>query len=885
MKRLVFLSIAAGIALDATLALAQSEDGGVRVAPAPPVAQPEPVTPPTLRTRVEATYPPDALRDRIEGTVGVEAVVDETGAVSDAQIIAPAGHGFDEAALIAVRKFNFEPARKGSVAVPSTVQLAYEFHLPPPAPPAPAPLAPASPAPVPLAPAPPAPVPPPPPVPLIPVQQGPDQSTLVVAERPQIPIGAPAQRNAASDSSTSQDELALRPRYRAEGLLEVVPGLFSVQHAGGGKAQQDFARGFNLDHGTDMAFFVDDVPINAVSHAHGQGFSDLHFIIPETVARVASTKGTYAADVGDFGTAGSTSFVMADHTPESLARLELAPSTGHERLVVVESPNLGDKWRMAVAAEVFYENGPFIHPENYGRFNGYAKATRVLDERSEISFMAMAYGGSWSMSGVLPARAVCGEGDGTPRPAAYSGSHCISRWDSVDPTQGGASQRVMAWTEYRRQFDKQWDLKATAYAVYSNLQLYPNDGIAASFQPDGVEYGSQIEQDDTRTETGTDLRLTHQTVLGGMPLRTTIGLQIRDDRVESQLHRTEGRVRLDGIDPANIPGPIFDGLINELEAGLFAEEEAKPAPWLRFVVGLRGDRVDANVSNESPTAVDQLDGYKGAAQLSPKATAVVSPVDAWDLFANYGRGFHSNDIRSMFINAPIAALSHAEGPSPAGVLMAPATGYELGTTVRPVEGLSLSAMAFLIDVSSELVVDGDTASTAPAGPTRRYGAEFAGRYNFVGNDPRQRLYADVSFTAAHGRFTDAADVAAGSVFLPDAPVRTFSAGLGGRQPVGHDWTLQAEVTVRSMSHRYGDSGPAPLIETGWTVVNTGFGVRWKFVEVGADVLNVANVAWREGQFEVQSRLPNEPVNPVPQPGISFTPGIPRTLIGHAQVYW
>jgi hypothetical protein len=202
----------------------------------------------------------------------------------------------------------------------------------------------------------------------------------------------------------SQDELSLRPRYRAEGLLEVVPGLFSVQHAGGGKAQQDFARGFNLDHGTDMAFFVDDVPINAVSHAHGQGFSDLHFIIPETVARVDSTKGTYAADVGDFGTAGSTSFRMADHTPESIARLELAPSTGHERLVVVESPELGDKWRMAVAAEALYENGPFIHPEDYGRFNGYAKATHDFDERSQISFMVMAYGGSWNMSGVLRMR-------------------------------------------------------------------------------------------------------------------------------------------------------------------------------------------------------------------------------------------------------------------------------------------------------------------------------------------------------------------------------------------------------------------------------------------------------------------------------------------------
>jgi hypothetical protein len=218
--------------------------------------------------------------------------------------------------------------------------------------------------------------------------------------------------------------------------------------------------------------------------------------------------------------------------------------------------------------------------------------------------------------------------------------------------------------------------------------------------------------------------------------------------------------------------------------------------------------------------------------------------------------------------------------------MAAASGYEVGTTVRPIEGLSLSAMAFLIDVSSELVIDGDTASTTPAGPTRRYGAELTGRYNFVGRaDSRQRLYADVSFTAAHGRFTDAPDLAAGTVYLPDAPIRTFSAGVGGRQPVGRDWTLQGDVTVRSMSDRYGDSGPTPLIETGWTVVNAGVGARWKFVELGADLLNVADVKWREGQFEVQSRLPSEPVNPVPVPGISFTPGLPRTLMTHAALYW
>jgi TonB family protein len=824
----------------ARVALAQTRAPAVSDAGAP--SRSEPVTAPVLRSRTEAAYPPEALRDRLEATVGLEIVVDERGDVVDAHVIGPAGHGFDEAALDVVRRFTFDPARRGSTAIKSAVQLSYDFHLPTVSPPAPATVG-SMPAPTSLA-----------------EQSGPGQSTLVLAKRP---IAVSPERNAASDSSTGQDELSLRPRLRAEGLLEVVPGVFSVQHAGGGKAQQDFARGFNLDHGTDLAFFVDGVPVNAVSHAHGQGYSDLHFLIPETVARVDSTKGTYAANVGDFGTAGSITFRMADHADESVAKLELAPSTGHERFVVVESPDFGEDWRMVMAAEAFHENGPFIHPEDYDRLNAYAKATRVLDDRSEISLMAMAYSGSWNMSGVLPARAVCGEGDGTPTPAAYAGSHCINRFDSIDPTQGGASQRIMVWTEYRRRLDQHWDLQANLYTLHSNLQLFPNDGIAAAFQPDGIEYGSQIEQDDTRTESGTNVTLTHHATVGGMPMRTTLGLQIRNDDIEAQLHRTEGRVRLDGVD-ANIPGPIYDGRTNETETGVYAEEEARPARWLRFVLGVRGDRIDAATNNESQTAVDRVSGYKGQGQLSPKATAVVSPVDTIDLFANYGRGFHSNDARTLFL-------------AQAATLIAAATGYEVGTTVRPVDGLSVSAMAFLMDLTSELTIAGDTASTTPSGPTRRYGLELAGRYNFDA-----RFYADVSFTTAHGRFTDAADVAAGSVYLPDAPIRTFSAGLGGRQPVG-PVTLLASVSVRSMSQRYGDSGPAPLVETGWTVVNAEAGVRWKNVEFVADLLNVGDVAWREGQFEVNSRLPNE--GPNPPAGISFTPGIPRTLMVHAALHW
>jgi TonB family protein len=818
-----------------------------------------------------AAYPPDALRDRIEGTVGLELALDDTGHVTDARVTSPAGHGFDEAALAAARSFVFEPAREAGKPIRSTVQFAYEFHLPPP------------PAPVLVTP-----LPPPPAVKADTLQTGPNQSTLVLAQR-QSP--ASLEHIAASDNQVGHVELSLVPRLRAEGVLEAVPGLFSVQHAGGGKAQQYFLRGFDLDHGTDLAFSVDGVPVNAVSHAHGQGFSDLHFLIPETIDTVDATKGPYATRVGDFATAGSVNFRMIDHADESQAKVEIG-STGHQRMVVVESPDLGDKWRIAVAAEAFHENGPFINPEDFDRLNAYTKTTRKLDDHSEVSVLAQAYGGSWNMSGVLPARAVCGETDGTPTPAPYAGSHCINRFGSVDPTQGGASQRILLQPSYRWVNQKN-EVEAWVFALHSNMQLYPNDGIAASFQPEGILYGSQIEQDDTRTEMGGNLRITHRGNLGGMDIRSTYGLQIRDDVIEAQLHRDEARIRLDGF--PGIPGPISDSAINETELGIYSEQDFRPAKWLRFVLGTRFDRIDAAVNNESPTAVYKISGYVGAQQVSPKATAIVSPLKQWDLFLNYGRGFHTNDARAVL---PGSNVSGAPGTA-APTLMATATGYETGTVVRPVRGLSLSAVAFLLDLTSELTIDGDTASTTPAGPTQRYGGEFTGRFDF-----NEHVFADLSFVASHARYTDAYDVAHGTTYVTLAPRRTFSAGLGARQPVGHQFTLIGSVHVRSMADRPATSNwnsnescptncmaltgsgslAAPaLTATGFTMVDAEAGFRWNRFEFLVMMLNVGNVEWREGQFAVNSRLPLE--GPNPPLGMSFTPGIPRVVMADAAVYW
>jgi hypothetical protein len=636
--------------------------------------------------------------------------------------------------------------------------------------------------------------------------------------------GAPPSQGAASETTVGRAELDLRPRMRAEEVLEAVPGLFTVQHAGGGKAQQYFLRGFDADHGTDIAFFAEGVPLNAVSHAHGQGYTDLHFLIPETVMAVQATKGPYSARAGDFATAGSVSLRLADHADESFARGEVGPD-GRKRALVLESPDLGDAWRALAAAEVFADDGHFLHPEEHRRFNAYARGTRVLDERSELSLTVMAYGATWNASGLIPERAA------------------VSPFDSLDPSQGGASQRVMGSVGYRLRLDDV-DVDATAYVVRSSLQLFLDDTLLAS---DPV-HGDGTEQDDVRTVAGADLRVTRRAQVAGVDTRTTFGLQVRDDSIDNALYAQQLRQRR---------GAQVASRVAETELGAYVEEDLRPAPFVRFVLGARADRVDVAVTSADDSAAMAPAGARGGGLLSPKLAAVVSPARAVDLYADYGRGFHSNDARGVVGGATLLAV---------------ATGYEVGATVRPLPHLSLSAAAFLLDLTSELVFDGDTGTTSAAGATRREGLELTARYHF-----RRDLFADAALTLTRARFRQ--DDGSGTL-VPLAPPLTLAAGIGAREPIG-PFVATGALRIRSIADRPA-TRDGSFTAQGFTLVDAQASLRWKIVELGVEILNALDQPWREGQFAVTSRLPGEAA---PVTGMSFTPGWPREIVGSATLYW
>jgi hypothetical protein len=655
---------------------------------------------------------------------------------------------------------------------------------------------------------------------------------------------------AASRIVVGRRELELRPRLRPGDIVEAVPGLFAVQHAGGGKANQYFLRGFDADHGTDIAFLVDGVPINMVSHGHGQGFSDLHFLIPELTTSLDGYKGPYYAHLGDFATAGAVNLHLAEKFEESMAQFSIG-QYGAMRGLVIESPELGDEWRAVAAAELYKDDGPFANPQQLKRYNVYLRATHDLGKTSKVQMTWMSYGSSWYGSGQIPARAVCGEGeqDSINHPASFYHQPCIDHFGHVDPTEGGATQRHMGQLSYSTVW-KDADFNAMAYFVKYRFSLYSNFTF---FSQDPVR-GDEIEQDDDRALGGVDARVRKHFHYAGAQFTTSLGAQVRFDSIDNALWHTQARERLE---------PRIKAHVDESQIGVYVEEDARIRRWLRFVMGIRGQRVDVSVDDQLEdvkTRGNRSSGFKGAGLFLPKFMAIVTPIPQLELYASAGRGFHSNDARGV-----------AYGPAPA-TLMTVATGYEIGARATPIPNLTLSATGFLLDLDSELVWSGDSGGTEASGQTRRFGLELSGRYRF-----KNWLFADIDGTFTHAAYR--ANAGNGSA-VALAPTRTLTAGVGARPTFG-DFTPFASLRVKSIGSRPATQDEK-LTADGFTVVDANAGLRWKRFEVGVDIENLFNARWREVQFATDSRLAYEPKT---VRGISYSPGWPFTAVGRATVYW
>jgi hypothetical protein len=515
---------------------------------------------------------------------------------------------------------------------------------------------------------------------------------------------------AASEGSVTARLLANRPALRPGELLEYVPGVIVTQHSGDGKANQYFLRGFNLDHGTDFATSIDGMPVNMPSHAHGQGYTDLNFLIPELVQRIDYRKGPYFADEGDFASAGAAHIALKGALPASLAQATLG-AHGARRLLLAGSRSIADGQALG-ALELQANDGPWDVPERLRKWNGWLRWSQD-SERSIRSLTLMGYGAHWTATDQIPERAVA--------------AGRTDRFGGLDASDGGRSARFSLSAQTRTALaDGDW--QANAYLIRSRLNLYSD----FTYYLDDPLHGDQFEQAEARTVSGGAASRRWHLTLAGREADATLGLQLRHDEVGPLgLYATEQRRRLATTQESNV---------QQTMGGAYAQLTVRAAPWLRGTAGLRWDRLVQSVDS----SIAANSGHAAAARGSPKLSLVFGPWAHTEFFVDAGRGFHSNDARGA-----VAHVAPREGtPADPVPPLVGSRGAELGLRTEPRPGWQSSLALWRLDLDSELVFSGDAGDTEAQRASRRSGVEWSNHWRLA----RSWLF-DLDLAASRARFT------------------------------------------------------------------------------------------------------------------------------------
>ena len=633
-----------------------------------------------------------------------------------------------------------------------------------------------------------------------------------------VVVTAPPPVSASSEVFIPGRDFELLPQGRPADVLRLVPGFVISQHQGGGKAEQYFLRGFDADHGTDVALFIDGLPVNLRSHAHGQGYADLHFLIPELVQRLDGYKGPYFVEFGDFATAGAFNFVMRDTVDENYAEAG-GGSWGTQRYLTLISPTR-DQLKTLVAVEYYRSDGPFEHPNGYERFNLFVKGKAALAEGMDLAVWASYYQADWHGSGEIPVRAVR-EG-------------LISRFGSIDPNEGGSTLRANLNADWRWKLEESQLLTVHAYGTYYQLDLFNN----FTFFLDDPQNGDEINQRDRRFMAGVDALYEYRSRPFGVPLTSSAGFQYRIDTPRVVLANSIQRHQVERTQ---------DVSIIEQSYSPFVKFDLVPLPWLRFVTGARGDIFSYDVHSRVNTTGDDLNGSVVKARPNVKANLVLGPWYQTEFFANFGTGYHSNDARAVIADPNLTALPTARG-------------YEFGVKTKAVPQTEFSLTYWVLDLASELVFDGDTGTTEAEGPSHRAGIEFAMRWKIL---EWLSFSGDVTYSKAEFDSGGA---------VPLAPLLTSRADLTARLP----WGLSSSLSMRYLGDRYADEDRHQTAR-GYLLFDWTARYRYKWLEAFVSIENIANTEWREAQFFFTSRLAGEPAGGVPD--IHYTPGNPRTVFG------
>jgi hypothetical protein len=626
-----------------------------------------------------------------------------------------------------------------------------------------------------------------------------------------------------SQGEVGSAEIDARPFLRRGELLEAIPGMIVTQHSGDGKANQYFLRGFNLDHGTDFSTTVDGMPINLPSNAHGQGYSDLNFIIPELIEGITYEKGTYNAADGDFSAAGAAQFHLLDSVGRPFLKFETEPADSYYRTVGADSFTL-EGAPTTVAAEYGYNDGPWVRPENANHVSIFGRTTWTSGD-DKFSVTVIGYHASWYSTDQVPQRAI-DEG-------------LISRFGTIDPSDGGTSSRVNV--------DLDWVHNGASALTHVNLYaMYYRLGLYSDFTYFLVDpiHGDQFAQRDRRGIFGGSGSQVRTVKIAGRVITTTVGFQERADTINLGLFHTEER---------DVIGPVDLSAVHEYSGGVYAQAEARLCDWFRINCGMRADAADFIVDD----SITRNSGSKAAAILSPKVDLVFGPWGKTELYLDAGDGFHSNDARGTVEHIDPEDGSAASPVTP----LVRAEGMEMGLRTSCIPGLVSTVSLWGLDLGSELTFDGDTGETDASGATRRYGLEFS---NFYHVSSWLALDGDVAFT--HARYLQQTN---GGTDIANS-IGTVISG-GATVGSGHGW-------FGSLRERY--FGPQPVVESGDVyepsslTFNGRVGWRGRDWEVSVDILNMFNRKNDDIEYHYVSRLPGEPAAGLAD--VHVHPAEPRT---------
>ncbi len=626
----------------------------------------------------------------------------------------------------------------------------------------------------------------------------------------------------ATQGTIGYQQLELRPLSRSGEVLEAVPGIIVTQHAGGGKANQYFLRGFNLDHGTDFSTSVDGMPLNLPTHGHGQGYTDMNSVIPELVERVNYQKGVYYAGTGDFSSAGSVQLETFKILPQSFAILE-GGMYGNARAVFASSPQLGDG-HLLYGMEAYHHDGPWENPDDYQKFNGVL-AYSLGDASNGASLSFRGYHGRWDSSDQVAASAV---DDGL-----------VPFFGSLDDTTGGDSQRYSLQGEWHRS-DAGSATRVMTYGAYSDLDLFSN---FTYFLTD-TDRGDQFEQTDKRWIAGLQADHTLFNHWWGKEVENTFGLQVRHDTIDNGLYQTQARQRVDKINSADgsvLPATTRADSVLQTSAGAFYENTIHWTDRFRSVAGVRGDLyhfdVDASRQENSGQRTDAIG--------NPKLSLIASPWAKTEVYVQGGLGFHSNDARGTTtqVDPVTGSPFDADGnPIQRADPLVQTIGAVVGVRTLAIDGLQSTVSFWWLDIDSELLFVGDAGLTEASRPSRRYGVEWANYYTLA-----KDLTLDADFSFSHAEFRD--DDTAGDR-IPGSIECVIAAGISYHPAKG----LYGSVRLRYF-------GPRPLIEddsfqSGETIL-LGAQVGYRFNRtwtLTADILNVLNRRDHDIDYAYESRV-------------------------------